>query len=86
MAISNDIFKAILALDAYNRGYHAGIGDLQTGLAGTQIGNATLVLNSSALVDANGNRLDQASSFYAQSYTWNGGTIISYRGTDNAIC
>jgi len=45
MAISNDLYMAILAMDSYNRGYNAGIKDpnatADQGLLGTQIGNAT---------------------------------------------
>lgn len=54
MSMSDDLFLAILAMDAYNRSYNAGLGDPQTGLPGNQIGNATLASNSSNLVDANG--------------------------------
>ena len=46
MAISDDLFRAILAMDAYNRRYNAGIGAPVTGLAGNQIGNATLNLST----------------------------------------
>ena len=70
-----DLMRAILAMDAYNRGYNAGIGDPNTGLAGNRLGLATL-------------RQDmlpqgfQAASFFAQAYTLGGQTVISYRGTD----
>jgi hypothetical protein len=76
MAISDDLFRAILAMDSYNRGYNAGIGDPVTGLPGTQIGNATInnTPNPAGY---------QAAGFFAQSYTWAGKTVISYRGTDN---
>ncbi len=76
MAISNDLFLAILAMDSYNRGYNAGLGDPETGLPGTQIGNAVLGISDQSTAA-------KAASFFAQSYTWNGQTIISYRGTDN---
>lgn len=79
MAISNDLFLAILAMDAYNRGYGAGMGDPNTGLPGTQIGNATIRFDIDLPAGA------QPASFYAQSYTWNGQTVISYRGTDQAL-
>lgn len=76
MAISNDLFLAILAMDSYNRGYNAGLGDPQTGLTGTQIGTATV--RTDALPSGY-----QAASFFAQAYTLsNGQTVISYRGTD----
>ena len=78
MAISNELFMAILAMDTYNRGYNTGI----VALTGTSLGNATLGADSSILKDANGNRTDQAATFFAQSYTLDGQTIISYRGTD----
>ncbi len=93
MSISKDIFLAILAMDSYNRDYGAGIN-----LTGNAIGNATIGTNSGAIKDANGNRLDEAASFFAQAYTINEGksytnadgttgltsgqTVISYRGTD----
>jgi hypothetical protein len=53
--------------------------------AGIKIGNATISLNSTTVL---GDGVDQAVSFYAIAYeipndaTWNGQTIISYRGTD----
>jgi hypothetical protein len=82
MAISPDLFRAILAMDAYNRSYNEGIAGL--GGEGTMIGLATVAKNSSELKDANGNRLDVAASFFAQAYSWNGKTVISYRGTETA--
>jgi hypothetical protein len=87
MAISPELMLAILAMDSYNRGYNNGIGpkDIGLGLAGSQIGNATV------------NRIEggtaaQAASFFAISYSFGTGndvplaqrgkTVISYRGTD----
>jgi len=75
MAISEDLFLAILAMDAYNRGYNEAV-TLDPAL--TQIGNATIGLSSDTLA---GSPAVNA-SFYAQTYTWDGQTIISYRGTD----
>ena len=81
MAISNDLFMAILSMDAYNRGYNAGMKDpnatADQGLLGTQIGNASIGSSSSVLTDASGNRLDQPASFYAQSDTLDGKTIVA---------
>jgi hypothetical protein len=76
MAVSNELMLAILAMDAYNRGYGAGIGPkgIGLGLAGSQLGNATV-----SKID--GEATAQAASFFAQSYTYNGKTVISYRGT-----
>ncbi len=78
MTISNDLFLAILSMDSYNRGYGAGIAAL--GGEGTGIGNATVLKDSSQLLSEGA---DSAAGFHAISYTWNGQTVISYRGTDN---
>lgn len=81
MALSETLFTAILAMDAYNRGYDPGMGQAGVGLGGlsSRIGNA--VVGKSSNIDPRS--AEVAASFYAQSYTWNGKTIISYRGTDN---
>jgi hypothetical protein len=53
--MNSELFKAILALDSYNRGYNAGISSVGTGLGtgseniGTQIGNATIATDSEIL-------------------------------------
>lgn len=82
MAISNDLFMAILAMDTYNRGYNSSMGNKDTGLGGvgSQIGNASVSKQSDQAV----NSAAVNASFYAQSYMLNGKTIISYRGTDQA--
>lgn len=76
MAISKDLFLAILALDSYNRGYNVGVSGLSDNL-GTEIGSARI----------SGRPMDPTAAasigFYATAYDWNGETIISYRGTDN---
>lgn len=73
---NSDLMVAILAIDAYNRGYNASIelGDGQT------VGLATVSTDSSRLFDVDTTR---DSGFFAVAYTWNGKTVISYRGTDN---
>jgi hypothetical protein len=96
MPVSSELFLAILAMDAYNRGYNAGIvpqaGNAALGLGGvgSQIGNATVTRQDGG-TDA------QSASFFAQSYTLTGSyqsfsggpsliageKIISYRGTDS---
>jgi hypothetical protein len=82
MTVSSKLFTAILAMDSYNRGYNARVGDPHTGLTGTAIGNA---LVSASLADEN-------TAFFAQAYTISGGGVagltngqeaISYRGADN---
>src|SRR5215217_5899686 len=77
MTINPDLYRAILAMDAYNRGYNAGIGEL--GGLNSFIGTAKIIETSSAL----GAGVDESASFYAVAYDWNGQTVISYRGTDN---
>jgi hypothetical protein len=68
MAISDDLFLAILAMDSYNRGYNAGVN-----ITGSQIGNATLLRNAD---DPEG--VARAASFFAQAYQLaNGNTVIS---------
>ena len=74
MSISSDLFMAILAMDSYNRGYNPGLV-----ITGNTIGNATIGL-------AKGDQEAQAASFFAQAYQLaDGNTVISYRGTDQAL-
>jgi hypothetical protein len=77
-----DLMRAILAMDAYNRGYNAGIkspgAGAREGLTGTKIGEATLLRRSN--IDVGSNEVN--ASFFAQAYTLGGKTVISYRGTD----
>jgi hypothetical protein len=72
MAISQQLMTALLSMDSYNRGYNEGIRGL--GGAGSEVGNATML--SVPLPTGS-----QTSGFYASAYSWNGKTIISYRGT-----
>ena len=67
---SDDLLKAILAMDAYNQGYDKVIDHGET-----QIGNATL-----GIQDVSAEAF--SAGFYAVSYSTNFGTVISYRGTD----
>lgn len=71
-----DLFTAIVAMDSYNRGYGSAV-DFGTNsdAQGTRIGNATVFWNK-------GDSVAQAAGFYAIAYTYNGGTVIAYRGTD----
>jgi len=70
--LDDDVFAALLALDAYNREYQQGV-ELDPTMTG--LGHATFLMD----VD----QIDGApSSFYARAYTYNGEIIISYRGTD----
>jgi hypothetical protein len=74
--MNEDLFRAILAMDSYNRGYNAGITGLSDDPNTTQIGNATVAARSSSLQ----NSPEVAAGFYAIAYNWNGETVISYRG------
>jgi hypothetical protein len=86
LTITPELFLAILSMDAYNRGYGAGIKDgggadrdgLGDGI-GTRIGTATVSNRSSSLL----NSPEFAAGFYALAYTLDTDqTVISYRGTD----
>ena len=89
MAISKELFLAILSLDSYSRGYGAAIDDGAgnddgLGEAGHGIGSASI-----KDVDIPNGSID--AGFYAVAYTVGSGvegidsgtTVISYRGTDN---
>jgi hypothetical protein len=73
--MTNDLFLAILAMDAYNR----------TGPRGTAVG---LVVPDGPIGDATvlsgpgGVMEDPFFGFFAQAYDLGGQRIISYRGTD----
>lgn len=73
--ISNELLYAVLAMDAYNRGYDAKLTGLSDAV-GSQIGNATVIGSASG---ANA----QEHGFYAIAYELDGKKIISYRGTDD---
>ncbi len=84
MTISNELFHSLLALDAYNRGYGAGIGNGTDGIGESgQIGSAS-VINRSAFGIGQTDYLEwQSASFYAVAYQTATGIVISYRGTDS---
>jgi hypothetical protein len=88
MAMTPELFMAILAMDAYNRGYAPGINLAGGGFSGSQIGNASIGLASD---EPSANIPGSVSAgFFAQSYAIgqalgsiaSGQKIISYRGTD----
>lgn len=84
--MNDTLFNAILSMDAYNRGYNSSVkfgnlpGQNSIDTPGVQIGRATIIQNSSIL----GAGVDQGSNFYAIAYDYDGKTIVSYRGTDDA--
>ncbi|MEX2492945.1 MAG: hypothetical protein WD425_14415 [Nitrospirales bacterium] len=70
MSTSSELMYAILAMDAYNRGYNPGIL-----LSGSQVGTATITTDSETTPETSGD--GHAAGFYAVAYQWNGETIIS---------
>ena len=72
--MNNEVFLSILAMDSYQRGYAVGIKEVN----GTKIGNATISTFSNISKES----AEYKAGFFAQSYNWNGTTVISYRGTD----
>jgi cytosine/adenosine deaminase-related metal-dependent hydrolase len=96
MPISKDLFLAILSMDAYNRGYGAGLSDgehiengVDLGLGealGAGLGTATISKRLSDVSDTFAAEA-QAAGFYAIAYKVkgvdgiaDGTTVISYRG------
>ena len=78
MTILPNLEYAILALDAYNRGYNEGVPDL--GGIGSIVGKWTFVEQSEIAVGSP----EVAASFYAAAYQdASGNIVISYRGTDD---
>jgi hypothetical protein len=69
--MNSEVFRALLALDSYNRDYNAGI----EGLEGNALGNATIIKRD-------GFEPAQDIGFYAIGLFVNDETIISFRGTD----
>ncbi len=83
------LMNAILSMDAYNRGYDEGIvlSENQIGRATiltTELDGITVNLDSAVMADpVTGERLDDDIGFYALAYSYDGGTIISFRGTND---
>lgn len=82
--MNDDVFRAILALDSYNRGYAPGLALIRNQ---PQLGTATLMGDSAYFGVSNGVRVDESYGFYASSYRWkdSSGTVhdvVSYRGTN----
>lgn len=91
MAISRELFLALLSMDAYNRGYAPGITGLSD-VVGTSIGSAVVSKRLQNVSDSFETQAKDA-GFYALSYTVGEGvddiapgtTVISYRGTDDPL-
>ncbi|MBZ0164883.1 MAG: hypothetical protein K8H74_19500 [Notoacmeibacter sp.] len=84
MAISKDLFLAILSMDAYNRGYGAGIEDPAETGGGLGVSDEThtyRIGNATILMDANDSEgVAQAAGFYAVAYELTG----SYANPDGS--
>jgi hypothetical protein len=78
MAMDNELFQAILAMDAYHRGYDKAIRITESS---DQLGTAAIILDS---LETPNTTDGQNQGFYASAYSWNGQTIISYRGTSTS--
>lgn len=68
MSLTQELYLAILAMDAYNQGEEPGLAGI-----GDDIGIAHRVKT----------RDDLTVGFSATEYEWDGKTVISYRGTDD---
>lgn len=73
MAISKDLFLAILAMDSYNRGYGAGLADERVddpdGLdLGDRVGSATSKTFDQTGIDQTDYDVWQSDDFYAIAY------------------
>src|SRR3954468_20211656 len=79
--MDDNLFKAILAMDSYNRGYKEGV-KLEDGSAvvGTILGNVTIIQQRGFRLDDP----DVIAGFYAVAYQDNttDEITVSYRGTD----
>lgn len=73
--ISDSLWYAILAMDAYGRGYDA-MRPVLSDAIGTKLGNATVIGSA-------GDATAQKDGFYAIAYELDGQKIIVYRGTDD---
>ncbi|WP_284166135.1 hypothetical protein [Frigidibacter sp. SD6-1] len=82
-----DLLLAILSMDAYNRGYGAGIGDgVNVDAKGNDIdglGQIGSTVGSARVINDDVSEAAQAAGFYAVAYDTPYGTVISYRGTDS---
>ncbi len=77
MALSERVFTAILAMDAYNRDRSdRPLGQIP--LAGVTVTGDIGLANFRTVIDLREN------GFQATYYHWNGKKVIAYRGTDEA--
>lgn len=92
-AMSESLFMAVLAMDAYNRGPSGVFSGTLPYAVGTQIGKATITnfrlsFSLSDIFDPNydvSETVGALAGFQAIAYSWNGKTVVSYRGTDEPL-
>lgn len=80
MAISKDLFLAILTMDSCHRHYGAA-----NSVPGSAVGDANILRRDALGVSDEQYQDWQNTGFYAITYNWNGQTVISDRGTDDLI-
>ena len=78
--MNDNLFKVILAMDTYNRGYSSGVNlGVNPDTTTVMLGNAEILLTTTAL----GAGRDRSAGFYATAYKLSDNSVvISYRGTD----
>jgi hypothetical protein len=75
--MTDDLMRAVLAMDAYSRGYDQGL--LLEPSGEYDIGKMSIIAQSDTLAGSFGVNI----GFYAAAYQGDGETIISFRGTDD---
>lgn len=75
------LMNAILSMDAYNRGYNAGI-VFGSNIEDSEAINNVTKLGNATVFRSKNDQLAKDISFYAIAYQYNGQNIISIRGTD----
>ena len=96
MGISKELFLAILSMDAYNRGYDAGLNDGGQGDPdglGVSTPQQDYFVGNARIIDSKGDAEAQDAGFYGIAYQMEAPVgdlaqdtiVISFRGTDNPI-
>lgn len=77
---NSPLFKALLAMDSYNRGYGASL-NVGSGAVNTYLGSVKIIANSTGVFNGD----DDDVGFYAIAYQLPDNSVtIAYRGTDGA--
>ncbi len=81
--MNDTLFRAILSMDAYNRGYNPGISNLSDAPPSA---TSTVRIGSAIVFNSRGDAEAQSAGFYAIAYQMaDGSKVIAYRGTDQNI-